>query len=639
MKLTYEPNDARYCFLPHPQDPCDVEKNNILSKAISLKYDLEIVKNCQDVIDIKITEANHHHALVQFFSEEQVTCSCDQYYKIGASFCKHIALLQYLRKNARYQEEMNFISHLNHSIKKIGNRQNSYRLYDSRNDLVISLSGNNYEIITPSYLVMLKHLAKYRPNPFEVNLPNPYVLTNEITLYPYQQPILENMLYARFAICSMIMGSGKTLTAIAGLKYLQSLTQDPLNVLIVCPKSIMDQWSKEIDRILELQTAYITGINSYRFIKIKQIGICTYQTMSRNIDVLKQKKYDVVIADEIQYIRNDTSQAWDSLRQLNTKFFWGLSGTIIENRLDDLYNILEAIAPGLCGAKWKFEYRFKKLKSIHKRKVLYHNEIIHKKELHQLISKNVFSYDDLELVPMKKPIKYFAALDALSQEKHDNYIDQANRLISKSLNTPLTFAEQTYIQMLLLRARQCCNSLDLIQNDNELKIHTESNGKIEKILEIISDVCIKQNQKLVLYSEWTEMLSILENHFQKMNIEFVRFDGSLSTKKRGLALETFKNKDSCKLFCSSDAGGIGIDGLQLCCSNVLHVELPWNPAKIDQRNGRLHRLLQTKSVQSYHVIMQNSIEEKINDLLEQKRKVRFDTLFNDTLCVKQKDAG
>jgi len=100
----------------------------------------------------------------------------------------------------------------------------------------------------------------------------------------------------------------------------------------------------------------------------------------------------------------------------------------------------------------------------------------------------------------------------------------------------------------------------------------------------------------------------------------------MTSKKREQELDRFRNDPNCKIFISSDAGGAGVDGLQLVCSDILHVELPWNPGRLKQRNGRLHRLKQTKPVSVYHIITNNSIEMKLEKTLEDKTQVRLDVL-------------
>lgn len=410
-----------------------------------------------------------------------------------------------------------------------------------------------------------------------------------------------------------------TLTSIAAIKELNLK-----NVLIVCPKTIMVQWEKEIKRVLNRDIFFIKGNNISQFLELNCIGIITYQTLNRNIGKLKEKKYDLIIADEIQFIRNNESKTWNAFNKLNSEYFFGLSGTVIENKIDDLYNIMQIVNPGLLGHRWKFNDKFRKIKSISKRKILYENTVENLPDLRELLKGNVFSYDKLNL-PGISYNNHFVSLDKTSQKIHDDYMEKANRLISKSLNTPLSFMEKAMVQAFLLKARQACNSIELIDGDI-----LPSNAKIDKIMDLINEVCIKSNSKLVIFSEWTTMLDIIQREVinSKFGFNTTRLDGSMKPDQRYEAVKKFQNDPDCKIFFSSDAGGLGLDGLQLVSNDVLHIELPWNPAKLDQRNGRLNRIMQKNKVNVHYLIAKNSIEQKIQKLLSEKRQIRQDALFS-----------
>lgn len=622
--MIYEPSNGAKYSGSFPKTPADVEINTILAHALTLQYNITITNQNDDFIEIEVIEANKHKGIVQIFTDSLMVCSCEQYHKIGVGYCKHIGVLDAIMRKPSTIDERLIAKALNKSKFKLNrHKSKKYIIYDSFKGANVALGAGPGEQKAVSCLTNEKHLSMVHSlsSAAKVDLEAPYSVGSGVFLYDYQHDILEKMLSAKRAVCSMVMGAGKTLTSIAGLKYLGG---SKLRVLIVCPKSITKQWASEVKRVLGFDCIQITSKNVSTFTDIFEsgIGITTYQTMTRNADKLSTKQYDVVIADEIQYIKNEESKTWAGLKQMQSEYFWGLSGTVIENRLDDLYNIMQIISPGLLGPKWKFDFKFKKLGSIHRKKVLYLNEIQNLPDLKTLISSNIFSYDKVVL-PKIFHFKTYVEMDPAARVTHDMYIDKANTLISKSLNTELSHFEKLMIQSYLLKARQACNSVELIT-----KIASARGEKIKNIIELIKDVCLIQDQKMVIFSEWTEMLDIVEREVNsEMAITSVRFDGSMTTKARAAAIETFKNDNTCMIFFSSDAGGIGIDGLQLVCNNMMHIELPWNPAKIDQRNGRLHRLLQKNDVNIYYMITKNSIEEKMSLLLDQKRKVRLDTLF------------
>lgn len=621
--LTYDPTSGAKFRGSFPRTPADVEINNILAHALTLSYDINLINSNLDLIEIEVLDANKHRNTVQIFNSQLQVCSCEQYHKIGVGYCKHIAVIDTILRNPSTIDERVFSRDINRAKNKLTKFKSiKYIIYDSFKGSNVALGDGPTERKAVSCATNEKHLvARVSSASGKVFLPAPYVINDPIILYDYQHDILENMLTAKRAVCSMVMGAGKTLTSIAGIKHLDP---DKLKVLIVCPKSIVKQWASEIKRVLGKDSLQITSKNVLTFTDIYDlgIGITTYQTMVRNVDKLAAKTYDLVIADEIQYIKNEESKTWNALKQINSEYFWGLSGTVIENRLDDLYNIMQIINPGSLGPKWKFDYKFKKLGSIHRKKVLYQNEIQNLIDLKSLISDNVFSYNDIKL-PNMWHHKYFVNMDPASREVHDTYIEKANALISKSLNAELSHFEKLLIQSYLLKARQACNSVELIN-----KVPAPRGEKIKNILDVIKKICVTDSHKLVVFSEWTEMLNIVERELAlDLSLKHVRFDGSMSAKARVDAIDKFKMDPDCMIFFSSDAGGIGIDGLQLACHNMMHIELPWNPGKLAQRNGRLHRLLQKNDVHIHYIITKNSIEEKIQSLLDSKSKIRTDVLF------------
>ncbi len=603
--------------------PVDVEMNNISRHAVSMSYQLEAINlENQEIQEILFTESNHHHATVSIFSTNHLSCSCEQYCSKECSFCKHIAVLDFLFRKGKHFDDENvalFSKALNKSIQRIRPSSiNTYVYYDSFDCVDVRIGSGPNLIKTPSIITKENYHRKNNElNTQLVNLDEKIQLTDLISLYDYQRDNLFKMLNAKRAICSMVMGAGKTLTSVAGIKFLETD-----NALIVCPKSVAKQWEKEINRVLNKNVMFLNGKNVNKFINmaIDVIGVCSYQTLSRNIEILAKKNYKLVIADEIQFVRNDESKTWSAFRKIKSDYFWGLSGTVIENRLDDLYNIMDIIDPNYLGAKWKFDSKFKKIKSIHATKVLYENEVVNIQDLKKLISKRVFSYDKLDL---EEPvhIKHFVEMSKESRIQHDAYIEEANKLIAKSLYTPLTFADKAKLNAFLLRARQCCNTLELIDGT------PYNSQKVNEVVGTINQLAVIEKKKVVLYSEWTSMLDIVAKSLK--NISFVRFDGSMSMKQRGNAVNEFVENDDCMLFMSSDAGSVGLDSLQLVSHNMIHVELPWNPAKIDQRIGRLRRINQKDKVNVHYFITKDSIESKIHSLLDLKRKVRKDSLFTE----------
>ncbi len=602
--------------LHYPRTILDFEKSQIQRHAFSLNYKIELIAQNQDFAILQFTEDNLHKSKIHVYDKIKV-CSCKEYSKKELGYCKHLSVLDSILADRSSDFRKQFLK-IQTNLNTTQSKTHVYKIWDSLESRIISLGSGSIVSYCPNSSPPLNLPTCLIGNLSTCFFPtSPYTLPPDITLFDYQHDILGKMLNSKRSLCCMVMGAGKTLTSIAGIKELNTT-----NCLIVAPKSVMKQWQNEIHRTLGIESVFLSKKNIDSYLKqTDKIGICTYQTLNRNVEKLKSKSYKLIIADEIQYVRNEESSTWHSLGLLQSEYFWGLSGTLIENRLDDLYTVMHLVDPSILGVKWKYESKFKKIRSITRNKILFEHEVQNTQELKKLIENNVFTYDKIDVKPIIEK-DHIVDLSINARKEHNNFVHMANTLIAKSLSSGISHYERLMIQAYQLKARQCCNTTELIDG-----ISVIDSQKINKILEIIKDVCITQNKKLVVYSEWTTMLSILERDLIKnLKLEFVRFDGSMSQNKRFDSIEKFKTDPKCKIFFSSDAGGLGIDGLQFNCSDILHTELPWNPAKIDQRNGRLNRLGQTKQVTCHRVITKNSIESKIQENLVGKKSIRTDVL-------------
>ena len=427
------------------------------------------------------------------------------------------------------------------------------------------------------------------------------------------------MIGAKRGVCSMVIGSGKTITTIACWKHLVNQNNN-LNTLIVAPKSLCSQWANEIKRTTGKIATVVTKPEQLAIIgkTTGEIYILTYQYATRKIDDLKKHKWDLVVVDEIQFVRNNDTKTWKALSQIKSEYFYGLSGTVVENRLDDFYSIMEIAAPGKLGPRWKFNHLYQNVLMTGTTKVIY-SGVKNLEDLKSKVSDHVWFYDKLNLPPITHQHIY---VGCNKEEKivHDDYREKARVLIAKSMNQQLGHIEKMLLQSYLLKARQAANAKELITKNKE-----PLSNKVTEYLKILSDV-LKRGEKLVVFSEWTEYLAIAKRETDLLGVGSVVFTGAQNIKARDKAVKDFQTDPNINIFYASDAGGIGLDGLQLVSNNVLHLELPWNPSKLDQRTGRVYRTRQTKPVTAYYLVSLDTIETSIESLLKSKRDTRTQTL-------------
>lgn len=397
------------------------------------------------------------------------------------------------------------------------------------------------------------------------------------------------------------MGLGKTLCALACCNILN----DKRKILIVAPNSLKLQWQKEINR-LGLGTVLVASkASDLSFYDNQRFLILSYELLNRHRYILDQK-YDILIADEIQRIKNSESVAWETLSLVKTEFIFSLSGTPIQNNISDLLSLINFLNPNEIKPEWKFYEDFclfskAKLFGIKPNKT----EDLKKRFAKYIINPKV-DYSKFKL-PKKEEVTFNIPLNSDQTQLINGYMGIVRPLIAKSMNYPLTVAEKAKLNGLLTLALMVSADARLVnysakESDRFLFIQ-------DKIKEVVN-----KGEKIVIYSSWIKALVLLEPFLKENNIGYTLFTGELSVKRRNKNLTDFIEEDDVKVMLSTDSGGQGIDGLQLAANNILHIEQIWNPSKIDQRNGRLVRYLQKKDVVNVYNLTSNSeIEHMVSE--------------------------
>lgn len=614
-------------------------RSKLNQHALGLQFTLEspVVKN--SCVEIEMHDGHKAKHIVQVLDNKTKICSCNDFSVNHLGYCGHIAAIDNVLHHTDSVIEsgniqnfhdtltcQNWIKQYNQALNRLQKKPEVDLLYfDPIRNATIRRKGHDcsqeHVLLSETTRRNLTNKSANQFNPLDVDRSNFDDLLKGITFWDYQKDVLEDMLTAQRAVCAMDVGSGKTLTTIGAMQYVYNERGD-ISVLVVSPKSLKIQWKAEIDRVSDsfatFDVSSSSRLNSFLKYPGSKVGIVTYQFMSRNADALKRHNFDMVVADEIQIVRNHESKVWKNIKKLKSEFCYGLSGTIIENKIDDLYNIMEVIDPGLLSPRWKFEADYKVVDSINRTKIIY-SGTQNIKHLQQRTKHRVFTYFNKTLPPIKYHfMKYPMETDQRSN--HDHYLFEAKKLMAKSMNADLTFGEKAMVQAFLLKARQSCNTTELIDGQ------PQSSPKIDGLMKLIKEKCINQNKKVVVFSEWVKMIDICLRYMGN-DIKYIKYTGQLSPKQRHQVMNQFVHDDDTKLFIASDAGGVGLDGLQLVSHDVVHTELPWNPAKLDQRNGRVHRQLQKEEVNVHYLVSKSSIEEDMIDKLSNKKRIRLEALI------------
>ena len=396
------------------------------------------------------------------------------------------------------------------------------------------------------------------------------------------------------------MGLGKTLQVIAFI-----LISKAKKILIISPASLTHNWKNEIlkftnysenDISLDLTNNNVT------------ITILSYETVRSKIEIIKKNQYDILVMDESQKIKNHQTQIFQAVNQIKRDFTIIMTGTPIENSLNDLWNMLFTINPSL------HELYTKKIQPLLK-DIRSHNKAIELtiKILYPIMMQRR-KKDVLEL-PHRDTQTIFIEF---TKEEKIKYKQLVNIFIS-AIKSGLSGRIQSIALEGLLRLRQFC-SIHSIVPQTLINTNNLIDSKLNKVLKITKD-CITNNEKIIIFSQFTDSLDKLGNTLNLNNLKYLRLDGSTTKKNRNLIVNKFQKRDSGYdiFLISLKAGGVGLN--LTSATNAILLEPWWNPAVEEQAFARIDRIGQNKETKIYRLIYKDSIEEKINSLIEQKQNM------------------
>ncbi|TXG77694.1 DEAD/DEAH box helicase [Candidatus Dojkabacteria bacterium] len=531
-----------------------------------------------------------------YFDHSIKNCSCDGFVENQSGTCMHIEAIHLLNLRKDEVSPVRPIVFLNDrfQLKQIGKER---------------------PFFTPSVRPFLQ-MVKKQTLPFDERvLPDDLEPLKEfgIDLFSFQKESVRAMIKNKRSMLILKMGLGKTICALSCCKIL-----DKKKIIIVSPNSLKFQWQGEINRfklgssLLVLKGDDLANYQNQKFL------IISYEMLNRHPEVLDHT-FDIAIADEIQKIKNAESVSWATLTKLKSDFVFALSGTPIQNNLSDLLALITFLNPYEIKPEWKFYEEYCRFSRAKMYGVLPHKVRELREKLDRYIINPKVDYSSFKL-PSKQHHLIKVGLTEDQARLHGGYLEGARPLIAKSINYPLTLAERTKLNSLLTLARMAVTDARLIKPDLP---ESDRMKKIQEQIKLLTD----QGQKVVIYSEWIKSLQLLEPFLVAQGIKYACFNGNLSTKVRDKELKKFIEDRNVRVFLSTDSGGLGIDGLQFACHNIIHVEKLWNPMKIDQRNGRLVRALQKSSqVDIFEFTSGSEVELMIDDASERKHAIIADML-------------
>jgi len=404
------------------------------------------------------------------------------------------------------------------------------------------------------------------------------------------------------------MGLGKTHQAMALMRAL-TLAATPPAILIVCPTPVLDHWREKLARYIP-DVRFDVHHGTGRELRAGARGILTsYGVVRSDFDQLRGRHFDLVVLDEIQTIKNPDTATHQALRAIERRIAIGLTGTPVENHERELKALLDFVVPGYLP-----------------------REIADRATLQRLVRPFVLRRTKTQVLPELPPKivdKRYCELTPHQRALYRGIIESRGKPLRAQLRAG---ARIPYIHVFaaLNYLKQICNHPASVGGG--MAVHDAPSGKWDVFVELL-DECLASGLKVVVFSQYLAMLELIERHLAERRIGFASIKGS--TRDRGAETRRFREDDECRVFTASlRAAGLGID--LTSASVVIHYDRWWNQAREDQATDRVHRLGQNKGVQVIKLITRGTVEEKIDQLVEQKAALAADLVQDDDpILVKQ----
>ena len=435
-------------------------------------------------------------------------------------------------------------------------------------------------------------------------------------LLPYQLDGIAFAVGAGRAILADEMGLGKTIQGV-GVAEMLAREAAITKVLVICPTSLKSQWRNEIERFSDRTVQLVSGATAERgpqYSGESFFTVCNYEQVLRDILDIERTTWDLIILDEGQRIKNWESKTTRVVKGLRSRFALALSGTPLENRLDELYSIVQFIDDRRLGPGFRFFHNHRILNE--NGKVLgFKNMSDLRENLKPVLLRRTRDSVQQQLPPRTNEIVRIPPTDEQASMSQ-THLQNVSRIVSKPY---LTEMDLILMQKELLLSRMAADSTYLVDKQGP-----GYSSKLERLDELLEQLFVDDTRKAILFSEWTTMLDLIEPLLKKRKHKFVRLDGSVPQKQRQALVQEFQTDVNCRLFITTNAGSTGLN-LQ-AANTVINVDLPWNPAILEQRVARAYRMGQKQPVDVYILITEQTLEEKLLSTLAAKQDLALAAL-------------
>jgi superfamily II DNA or RNA helicase/predicted nucleic acid-binding Zn finger protein len=410
------------------------------------------------------------------------------------------------------------------------------------------------------------------------------------------------------------MGLGKTIQALAAAELLRR-RRGIQRVLVIAPASVKYQWKTEIEKFTGLSAQVIDGLLPHRktlYAAPAFFNLTSYEVVLKDLEYMQRLQPDLIILDEAQRIRNWATATARTIKQLKSRYAFVLTGTPLENKLEELFSVVEFVDARRLGPAFRFlqEHRMEDDKG----RLLGYRGL---DKIHQQLEPILLRRTRKEVLTQLPPRTDQIFRVPLTKEQAEPYWEQSDILAAVMRK----WERQGWLSEIDLRRITCCiQNMRMLCNSTFLfDKATHHSPKLDEFREVIRELVLEEDRKVVVFSEYERMTHLAGQALAKLGIGFVSLHGGVPSRKRGALISQFRDDPACRVFLSTDAGGVGLN-LQTA-SAVVNFEPPWNPARLEQRIGRVHRLGQEHPVQVIHFLTTGSIEERVWETIQVKKSL------------------
>ncbi len=440
-------------------------------------------------------------------------------------------------------------------------------------------------------------------------------------LYPYQKEGIRFTFRAGKSIIADEMGLGKTIQAI-GTAELMRKHHLISSVLIVCPTSLKYQWKKEIERFTDAKAIVIEGnhlVRKQMYEAEEFYKIISYNSVCNDIKILKSLYTDFLIMDEVQRLKNWNTQIAKTARRIESEYAVLLSGTPLENKLEELYSITQFVDQYCLGPYYQFVDQTV-LKSDTGKVIGYKSLNAIGEQLKNVLIRRRKRDVALQL-PERMDKVLFVPMTEQQRGMHDEFQNGVAQLVFKwTRNRFLSETDRKRLLLMLNQMRMVCDSTYILDQKNRY------DTKVEETMNILKNVFESGDEKVVIFSQWERMTRLIAAELDKMEVDYEYLHGGVPSKSRKDMVENFTERPEKRVFLSTDAGSTGLN-LQVA-SILINLDLPWNPAILEQRIARIYRIGQKRNIQIINLVASQTIEERMLSTLNFKTSMFEGVLDN-----------